>query len=600
MRKMLHRMMIGIAAAALWAAAPVVRAQTLLVDTGSGNASGGHALFNSPPNFNFLACKFTLGSAFTIGTVQGWMVRPSGTIVLKLCANSGGNLPGSVLASQNFPVTFGGFSAAWTSFIVSGAAWSQPAGTYWICFECTTGTTSGSMPGNAPTPLSNTAYFTNGNPGYVLNGAGDMNGRYGLRLYTPAPPSPINVPAQQPTIQAGINAASLPSQEVIVAPGTYNEAINFNGKTIIVRSSGGSGVTTINATGTNTHAVTIGSGSAAGTRLEGFNITGGSTTGRGGGVLVSSATALIKDCDITANHADSGGGVAAELLGNATFQNCNLLNNTADTAGGGAYVNGATLTLTQCTLETNTSAADAGGLDVNNNGTATVTNCLFDTNTSGNAGGGVVIIGTGANATFNTTDFINNTAAQAGGVYVNIGSGGFTNCQFLDNHATFVGGTSGGGLQAQGTGTSVTLTTCDFADNDAAYGAGAEFLAFNGTATITDCNFSDNIASIQGGGIYRGFGGSNNPSVGTSAFCGNSPNHINGSFTNSGGNTFNVACSAAGGDLNGDGHVDVNDLLSVISAWGNCPAAPASCTGDTNNDGIVDVNDLLTVITHWG
>ena len=53
------------------------RGQTLLVDTGQGNASGGHALFNSPPNFNFLGCKFTQASAFTIGTVQGWMVRPS-------------------------------------------------------------------------------------------------------------------------------------------------------------------------------------------------------------------------------------------------------------------------------------------------------------------------------------------------------------------------------------------------------------------------------------------------------------------------------------------------------------------------------------------
>ena len=519
--------------------------------------------------------------------------------MLKLCANSGSNLPGTVLASQNFPVTFGGFSAAWTSFIVSGAGWSQSAGTYWICFECTTGTTSGSMPGNAPTPLRNTAFFTNGNPGYVLNGAADVNGRYGLRLYTPAPPSPINVPAQQPTIQAGIDAASLPMQEVIVAPGMYNEAINFNGKTIVVRSSGGAGVTTINAAGLGARAVVIGAGSAAGTRLEGFAVTGGSTSGEGGGVLVSGATAVIKDCDIMQNDADSGGGAAAESSANATFQNCNFGENTADTAGGGAYVNGATLILTQCTFDANDSGADAGGLDVNNNGTATVTNCLFDTNTAGNAGGGVVVIGAGASATFGACTFENNTAAQAGGAYVNIGSAGFTDCGFIDNHATFAGGTSGGGLQAQGTGTSVTLTGCDFIDNDAAYGAGAEFLAFNGTATITGCIFSDNIASIQGGGIHRGFGGSSDPSVGTSAFCGNSPNHINGTFTDSGGNTFNVACSASGGDLNGDGQVDVNDLLAVITSWGNCPAAPASCA-DTNGDGVVDVNDLLTVITHWG
>ena len=48
-------------------------------------------------------------------------------------------------------------------------------------------------------------------------------------------------------------------------------------------------------------------------------------------------------------------------------------------------------------------------------------------------------------------------------------------------------------------------------------------------------------------------------------------------------------------DVNGDGTVNVNDLLLVIGAWGS--ADPAA---DVNGDGIVDTNDILLVLSAWG
>ena len=69
------------------------------------------------------------------------------------------------------------------------------------------------------------------------------------------------------------------------------------------------------------------------------------------------------------------------------------------------------------------------------------------------------------------------------------------------------------------------------------------------------------------------------------------------------------ACSVA--DIapapSGDGSVDVNDLLAVITTWGACPlpcpgagTCPADIAPAPIGNCSVDVNDLLAVITNWG
>ena len=50
------------------------------------------------------------------------------------------------------------------------------------------------------------------------------------------------------------------------------------------------------------------------------------------------------------------------------------------------------------------------------------------------------------------------------------------------------------------------------------------------------------------------------------------------------------------GDATGDGQVNVDDLLIVISSWGPCQACPA----DFNLDGVVGVDDLLILLANWG
>ncbi len=51
------------------------------------------------------------------------------------------------------------------------------------------------------------------------------------------------------------------------------------------------------------------------------------------------------------------------------------------------------------------------------------------------------------------------------------------------------------------------------------------------------------------------------------------------------------------GDVNGDGVVNVTDLLELISVWGDCSG---ECNADLNGDGVVNVTDLLALISVWG
>jgi len=60
----------------------------------------------------------------------------------------------------------------------------------------------------------------------------------------------------------------------------------------------------------------------------------------------------------------------------------------------------------------------------------------------------------------------------------------------------------------------------------------------------------------------------------------------------------NHASATCCADINGNGVVNVDDLLAVINGWGMAGAADfaPACGGD----GVVNVDDLLAVINAWG
>ena len=116
------------------------------------------------------------------------------------------------------------------------------------------------------------------------------------------------------SIQTAIDNA-VDTDEIIVAPGTYFEVIDFLGKAITLRSSEGSFGTTIDAQQSGTVVICV-SGEGLDTVLQGFTITGGIGTEfealpltRGGGMLNEASSPTVKDCRFIANTAGYGGGM---------------------------------------------------------------------------------------------------------------------------------------------------------------------------------------------------------------------------------------------------------------------------------------------------
>jgi hypothetical protein len=129
----------------------------------------------------------------------------------------------------------------------------------------------------------------------------------------------INVPADQPTIQAGIDAA-VNGDTVLGQPGTYYENINFNGKGITVASlylitpdTSYISQTIIDGGGewSGNGVVSFGNGEDSTAILCGFTITRG-ITWKGGGINCWNSSPKLKNLIIRGNSAWFGGGIALD------------------------------------------------------------------------------------------------------------------------------------------------------------------------------------------------------------------------------------------------------------------------------------------------
>lgn len=232
----------------------------------------------------------------------------------------------------------------------------------------------------------------------------------------------LRVPTLFETIQEAIDAAS-DGARIEVDPGTYEELIDFKGKAIHVMAVDPSKATTIAAPRTGGSVVTFKSAEKADAVLEGFTLSGGTgsikggTTRYGGAVFIQNASPTLLELTVTSNKAAYGAGIACVDGGSPIIRRSTITNNTADLAGGGVYSTGCLLTLQTSSLITNIvtgSSMGGGGLaEVIGNGL--IENVLFAGNESGGNGGAIMIDGAAPTIVNNT--LVGNTALISAGLY---------------------------------------------------------------------------------------------------------------------------------------------------------------------------------------
>lgn len=276
----------------------------------------------------------------------------------------------------------------------------------------------------------------------------------------------IQVPTQAGTIQDGIDF-SVNGDTVLIAPGTYHERINFDGKAIIVASlyltTGDPGyiqITIVDAdpgilgpadTGSVVRFV---SGEDLSSVLCGLTIQNGTGTARtglggtfyhGGGILCFGSSPTIRDCIIRQNIVTGfGGGMLCRDGSAPAIINCRFAQNQCELAGGAFTADFSSPTLSDCVFEQNAAVPPigvSGGCDFFYS-TPVLVNCEFTENSAAFASGGASCYA--SPAVFDHCVFNGNQAWFAGGLYCYLAPPTLTNCTFVFNE-----GVNGAGIYSE-------------------------------------------------------------------------------------------------------------------------------------------------------
>lgn len=193
----------------------------------------------------------------------------------------------------------------------------------------------------------------------------------------------IHVPGDQPTVQAGIDAA-VTGDTVLVAPGKYVELLDFKGKDIILTSEQGPELTILDGDRLGS-VLTIKDVSGSMAEVSGFTILNGQALD-GAGIFCVDSSPFICNNIIKNNIAvNKGGGISGNVCSSTIVDNI-IKNNHADGRGGGIHCAEGSPLIIDNEIDSNYTHSKGGGIYVELSDSEIRGNLI--TNNEGRVGGG--------------------------------------------------------------------------------------------------------------------------------------------------------------------------------------------------------------------
>ncbi len=335
----------------------------------------------------------------------------------------------------------------------------------------------------------------------------------------------INIPADQPTIQAGIDAA-VDGDTVLVAPDDYVENIDFSGKSIVVQSMTGPSTTRLLPMTLTQPVIQFTSSETRNARFSGFTVDGASVTI---GIMCKASSPSI-EFSIVTNCATSGA-IVCDSGSNALLETVTVANNLTN----GVFlkpnaVQSSKVSMKNCTIRENM----GDGLWAFTEDSVIVLNSTFDSNGSH----GLFL----SNGSFAAPGYLRIDSSlfesnQIGCLIDGGVSGTITNSTFHLN----IGGSGYGVMIEFGNNrSSLLFENCDFTGN-----LTGAYLQSSDTITFRNCLVQDNLTgifsdftslSIEGGTIKH------NANFGISTMSANRPIRIENTLIHNNGVGIDACC----------------------------------------------------------